>query len=160
MYLVIKWCCKWWLIFVILCFVSLIKYCDKLCIQRQMVVQWRHVSYLLYGKYWKTNYFVPPSTLTFHWIKLENLVMQLKRHPVQVEAWLMKSIIQKRIIPVRTQSQDEKFPQYLSMAFNWSLKAVDHMKYEGQVRSQHLLFVQFSRWAFKLSCYCDKSSLF
>ena len=24
-------------------------------------------------------------------------------------------------------------------------KSVDHLKYEGQVRSQHLLFVQFSR---------------
>ena len=24
-------------------------------------------------------------------------------------------------------------------------KSVDHVKYEGQVRSQHLLFVQFSR---------------
>ena len=24
-------------------------------------------------------------------------------------------------------------------------KTVDHVKYEGQIRSQHLLFVQFSR---------------
>ena len=46
----------------------------------------------------------------------------------------MKSIIQKRIIPARTQSQDEKF----------SSRSVDHVKYEGQVRLQHLLLVQFS----------------
>ena len=34
-------------------------------------------------------------------------------------------------------------------------KSVDHVKYEGQVRPQHL-FLQFSRWAFKLSCYLRK----
>ena len=28
-----------------------IKYCCKLCIQSKMVVRWKHVSYLLYGKY-------------------------------------------------------------------------------------------------------------
>ena len=50
--------------------------------------------------------------------------MQLKKQ--SVEAW---SIIQKGIIPARTQSQD---------------KPVDHVKYDGQVRLQHLLFVQFS----------------
>ena len=38
-------------------------------------------------------------------------------------------------------------------------KPVDHMKFEGQVRSQHLLFVQFSRKAFKLSCYSTKTAL-
>ena len=43
----------------------------------------------------------------------------------------MKSIIQKGIIPARTQFQDEK--------------PVNHVKYEGQGRSQHFLFVQFSR---------------
>ena len=35
-------------------------------------------------------------------------------------------------------------------------KPVDHMKYEGQVKSQHLLFVQFSPWPFKLLCYLRK----
>ena len=36
-------------------------------------------------------------------------------------------------------------------------KSSDHVKYEGQVRSQHLLFVQqFPRRAFKLSCYLRK----
>ena len=29
-----------------------------------------------------------------------------------------------------------------------TFKSVSHVKYEGQVRSQHLLFVQFSTWAF------------
>ena len=35
-------------------------------------------------------------------------------------------------------------------------KPVDYVKCEGQVRSQHLLFVQFSRLAFKLSFYLRK----
>ena len=35
-------------------------------------------------------------------------------------------------------------------------KPVDHVKYEGQARSRHSLFVQFSRLAFKLSCYLRK----
>ena len=46
----------------------------------------------------------------------------------------MKSIIQKRIIPERTQLQRQEI-----------FKSVDHVKYEGDVTSQHLLFVQFSR---------------
>ena len=48
----------------------------------------------------------------------------------------MRNIIQKRIIPARIQSQDEKFPQHLSMVLNLSLKSVDHVTYEdpaGQV---------------------------
>ena len=44
----------------------------------------------------------------------------------------MKSIIQKGIIPARTNPKTRNF------------KPVDDVKYEGQVRSQHLLFVQFS----------------
>ena len=35
-------------------------------------------------------------------------------------------------------------------------KPVDHVKYERQVKSQHLLFLQFCRRAFKLSCYLRK----
>ena len=31
--------------------VFFIEYCHKLCIQRQMVVRRKHVSYFLYGKY-------------------------------------------------------------------------------------------------------------
>ena len=58
--------------------------CHKLCIQRQMVVRWKRVSYLLYGKYRK-KFFYSLLTLTLHWIKFETLAMQLKRQPV--EAW-------------------------------------------------------------------------
>ena len=57
------------------------EYCHKLCIQRQMVVRWKHVSYFLYWKYLKNNSFIPCP----HWIKFENFVMQLKRQ--SVEAW-------------------------------------------------------------------------
>ena len=35
-------------------------------------------------------------------------------------------------------------------------KSVDYVKYEGQLRSQHFLFIQFSDRAFKLSCYLQK----
>ena len=49
-------------------------------------------------------------------------------------------------IPRREISQD------LSVAFNCSLKSVDHVKYEGQVRSQHLLFAPFSRCVELSSC--------
>ena len=48
----------------------------------------------------------------------------------------MTSIIQKGIIPAR--SQDKKFS-------NQCETFQTNVKYEGQVRSQHLLFVQFSR---------------
>ena len=39
--------------------VFFIEYCHKLCIQKQMVVQWKHVSYLLNGKYLKKSSFIP-----------------------------------------------------------------------------------------------------
>ena len=41
----------------------------------------KNVSYFLFGKYLKKNYFIPSP----HWIKHENFVMQLKRQ--SVEAW-------------------------------------------------------------------------
>ena len=63
--------------------VFFIKYCHKLCIQRQMVVRLKHVSYLLYGNTWKRILLFPLHIL--YWIKLENFVMQLKRQ--SVEAW-------------------------------------------------------------------------
>ena len=47
--------------------------------------------------------------------------MQLKRQ--SVEACRMKNIIQKGMIPARTQFQDK------------NLKPVEHVKYEGQVGS-------------------------
>ena len=46
----------------------------------------------------------------------------------------MKSIIQKGIIPVENPIPRQEI-----------FKPVDYIKYEGQVRLQHLLFVQFSR---------------
>ena len=49
--------------------------------------------------------------------------MQLKRQ--SVEAWQNEKHYSKRIIPARTQSQDEIY----------IFKSVDHVKYEGQVRS-------------------------
>ena len=57
----------------------------------------------------------------------------------------MKSIIQKG-------NNTSENPMLRQKIF----KPVDHVKYEGQVRSKHLLFVQFSRLAFKLSCYLRK----
>ena len=48
----------------------------------------------------------------------------------------MKSIIQKGII---VNTSENPIPR------QEIFKPVDHVKYEGQVRSQHLLFVQFSR---------------
>ena len=81
-----------------------------------MVVRWKHVSYLLYGKYWKKFYSL--FTLILHWIKLENFVMQLKRR--SIDALQKKSIFQKRVIkPARTQSQDEKFS---NQSTKWSTK--------------------------------------
>ena len=77
------------------------------------------------------EFFYSLSTIIVHRIKLKNFVMQLKKQ--SVEAW-----------------QNEK---HYSKGNNTSgnpipreeiLKPVDHAKYEGQVRSQHLLFVQFS----------------
>ena len=52
--------------------------------------------------------------------------MQLQKQPV--EAWQHDKHHLEENNAVRTQSQEEKFSQYLSMAFNWSLKAVNHVK--------------------------------
>ena len=65
--------------------------------------------------------------------------MQLKRQ--SVEAWQNEKHYSKE-----NDTSDNPIPR------REILKSVDHMKYEGQVRSQHLLFVQFSRCAFKLLC--------
>ena len=59
--------------------------------------------------------------------------MQLKRQ--SVEAWKNE----KRIIPEENNTSEIPIPR------REIFKAVDHVKYEGQVRSQHLLLVQFSR---------------
>ena len=72
------------------------------------------------------------SSLILHWIKLENFVMQLKRP--SVEAWQNKSTIKKE-----NNTSENPIPR------RGIFKSVDHVKYEGQVRPQHLMFVQFSR---------------
>ena len=58
--------------------------------------------------------------------------MQLKRQ--SVEAWQTEKHYSKE-----NNASENPIPR------RESFKSVDHVKYEGQVRSQHLLFVQFSR---------------
>ena len=86
--------------------VFFIKYCHKLCFQRQMMVRPKHVSYLLYGKYLKKNSFIPSPHLFFIELNLKTLLCNQRGSPYKPGR--MKSIIQKRIIQERTQSQDEK----------------------------------------------------
>ena len=57
--------------------------------------------------------------------------MQLKRQ--SVEAWQNEMHSSKG-----NNTSENPFPR------QEIFKSVDHVKYEGQVRSQHLLFVQFS----------------
>ena len=96
------------------------------------MVRRKHVSYLLYGKYLKKNSFVPSPHQFFIELNLKNFVMQLKRQ--FVEAWQNEKHYSKgnntSENPIPTQD---------------IFRPVDHVKYEGQVRSQHLLLVQFSR---------------
>ena len=170
MYWVIKWCFEWRLVvFFNALPVLFIKYRYKGCIQRQMVVT--HFSFhalpvcfIKYchklcnkDKWWfdesmsvvfcmeilEKELFYSLSTLILHWIKLENFVMQLKRQSVEV--WQNENHYSKG-----NNTRDNPIPREESFV------SVDHVKYEGQVRSQHLLFVQFSRWTFKLSCYSRK----
>ena len=72
--------------------------------------------------------------------------MQLKRQ--SVEAWQNEKHYSKE-----NNTSENRIPR------REIFKSVDHVKYEGQVKWQHLLFVQFSGWAFKLWCYenCYKS---
>ena len=58
--------------------------------------------------------------------------MQLKRQ--FVEAWQNEKHYSKE-----NNTSENRIPR------REIFKSVDHVKYEGQVRSQHLLFVQFSR---------------
>ena len=58
--------------------------------------------------------------------------MQLKRQ--SVEAWHNEKYYSKGNYTSENQIPRQEI-----------FKPVDHAKYEGQVRSQHLLFVQFSR---------------
>ena len=72
------------------------------------------------------------STLILHSVKLENFVMQLKRW--SVEAWKNEKHYSK-----------ENNTSVNPIARREISKSVDYVKYQGQVRSQHLLFVQCSR---------------
>ena len=113
------------------------KYCYKVCIQRKnggdsFLISWfascqsallsTVISFVYKDKWWfdesmsvifciqrilEKELLYSLSTLILQWIKLENFVMQLKRQ--SVESGRMKSIIQKGIIPERTQSPDKKF---------------------------------------------------
>ena len=64
-------------------------------------------------------------------MKLENFVMQLKRQ--SVEALQNEKHYSKG-------NNTSEYPIQRQEIF----KSADHVKYEDQVRSQHLLFVQFS----------------
>ena len=77
-------------------------------------------------------------------IKLENFIIEWERQ--SEEAWQNEKRFSKG-----GGTSENPIPRREIF-----LKSVDHVKYEGQVRSQHLLFVQFSRSAFKLSCYSQK----
>ena len=90
-----------------------------------------NVSYVLFGKYLKKNYFIPSPHEFFIELNLKTFFMQLKRQVV--EAWQNEKHCSKgNDISENPTPRKEIF------------KPVDHVKYEGQVRSQHLLFVQFS----------------
>ena len=78
------------------------------------------------------EFFYSFSTLILHSIKLENFVMQLMRQ--SVEAWQNEKHYSKG-----NNTSENPIPR------QEVFKPVNHVKYEGQVRSQHLLFVQFSR---------------
>ena len=140
MYWVIKWCFEWWLIGLFHALpVFFIKYCHKLCIYKDMkACQLSSVWKIL-----EKELFYSPSTLILHWIKLENFVMQLKRQSVEV--WQSKKHYSKE-----NNTSENPIPT------RKMFKLVNHVKYEGQDRSQNLLFVQFSRSAFKLSCHLQK----
>ena len=94
---------------------------------------------------WK-EFFYSLSTLIPHWTKLGNFVMQLKRK--SVGAWKNEKYYSK-------ENNTSENPISRQDIF----KSVDHVKCEGQVRSQHLLFVQFSRWSFKLSWLLTKTTI-
>ena len=98
--------------------VFFIKYCHNLCTQRQIVVRWKHVSYLLYGKYLKKEFLHSLSTLILDWIKLESFVMQLKRQ--SVEAWQNEKLHSKE-----NNTSENPIPR------QEIFKPIDHVKYES-----------------------------
>ena len=73
------------------------------------------------------EFFYSQSKLILHWIKLENFVMQLKRQ--SVEAWQNEKHYSKG-----NNTSENPIPR------QEIFKPVDHVKYDGQVRSQRILF--------------------
>ena len=76
------------------------------------------------------EFFYSLPTLILHWIKLENFGMQLMRQ--SVEGWQNEEHYSKE-----NNTSENPIPK------REIFKSVDHVRYEGQVRSQHL-FVQLS----------------
>ena len=76
------------------------------------------------------EFFYSLSTLIFHCIKLENFVMQLKRQ--SVEAWQNEKHYSKE-----NNTSENPIPR------REIFKSVDHVRYEGQVRTQHLFLCNF-----------------
>ena len=79
---------------------------------------------------WKRILLFPPHT-NFSWIKLENFVMQLKRHPA--EAWQNEKHYSK-------ENNISKNPIPRREIF----KSVDHVKYEGQAVTTFVVCAVFS----------------
>ena len=98
-----------------------------------MVVRWKACQLSSVWKILEKEFFYSLSTLILHWIKLENFVMQLKRQSLEAPAWQNEKHYSKE-----NNTSENPVPK------RDVFKSVDHVKYEGQVRSKHLLFVQFS----------------
>ena len=90
------------------------------------------MSVIFVLKILEKEFFYSLSTLFLHLIKLENFVMQLERQ--SLEAWQNEKRYSKE-----NNISENPIPR------REIFKSVDHVKYEGQVRSQHWLFMQFSR---------------
>ena len=76
------------------------------------------------------DFFYSLSMVILHRIKLENFVMQLKRQ--SVEAWQNEKHYSKG----NNASENSISRQQI-------FEPVNHVKYEGQVRSQHMNFLSF-----------------
>ena len=116
-----------------------------------------------YKDQWCKGFFQSLSTLIFIESNLKTRSWNKRSSPWRPDR--MKSIIQKRIIPVRTQSQDEKFLQNLWMAFNCSLKSCSRPCEVWRVRQGHNICGLCSFLVELSSCRvtyenCNKSSFF
>ena len=110
------------------------------------IVRWKHGNYLLFRKYLKKNSFIPFPHKFFIELNLKTFVMQLKRQ--SVEAWQNE----KHYSNENTISQNPIPRREI-------FKSVNHEKYEGQVRSQHSLFVQIFPLSFQAVVLLTKTSI-